>query len=121
MTSQFTETDRLTSYPPIGKIFQLTLNKEKRYFMLVNTGYCHNFDELQERIMERGNIPEYRWWGVFKNTFPKSDEEGPIGLPCDRSGFFPCIYANGERAYHLVQSEFGEQWRWLIEVHIHSF
>jgi len=99
----------MSSYPPVGEIFELTLTKDQcdgmkmvrnlvrdpkywRYngqkltagstakFKLVKSGFCDNFQEAADRLKEHGEIPAGQWLQAFKAAYPEPDGSYPVGV-----------------------------------------
>lgn len=116
-----------------------------RWFGYVSTGWKFNGTEITQPIAKRfklvsvrsqfafssvetanaklGIIPEGQWLEVFRRVFPQSDYRGPVGIARaswvhpNGMSLFPCLYRFGDARFNFISNcDFGEEWRWLVEV-----
>lgn len=101
---------------------RLVVGKQTCRFKLVSVGFCRNLDEVRQKLVEHGEIPGGQWREAFKASYPKSDNDGPIGVidfswvsPRDIA-HFPFIFAGGGSSFCWVVGGFDEGWRWLVQL-----
>lgn len=92
-----------------------------RAFKLVRAGCCcSNLDEVRQKLAQYGEIPEGQWCQAFKDAYPHSDGNGPVGI-ADPSWVlpngvivFPGVDSGGTSGFYLADDVRGENWRWLV-------
>ena len=140
------------TYPMIAAVFELTLDgddsknqplamvrrdgysgnwkhkgpvvkgQHTRRFKLVQVGYCRNLDEVRQKLVAHGEIPEGQWREAFKAAYPTPDGAGPVGiadpswLDSDGGADFPYVYSDGSSYFHWADDGRIERWRWLVAV-----
>ena len=93
---------------------------QTRRFKLVRVGYCHNLDEVRQKLAQYGEVPEGQWREAFKVAYPKYDGNGPVGFAdpswVDPSGSasFPVVHSDGFSYFDWAELERGGRWRWLV-------
>jgi len=140
------------TYPMIAAVFELTLDgddsknqplamvrrdgysgnwkhkgpvvkgQHTRRFKLVQVGYCRNLDEVRQKLVAHGEIPEGQWREAFKAAYPNPDGKGPIGfadpswLDSHDVASFPCVFSLGGSIFVWADDGQHERWRWLVAV-----
>jgi len=140
------------TYPMIAAVFELTLDgddsknqplamvrrdgysgnwkhkgpvvkgQHTRRFKLVQVGYCRNLDEVRQKLVAHGEIPEGQWREAFKAAYPNPDGKGPIGfadpswLDSHDVASFPYVYSLGSSFFRWAVSDRSGRWRWLVAV-----
>lgn len=77
-------------------------------FKLVRVGDCHNFDEVRQRLVLYGVVPNGQWREAFKDKYPRPDGRGPIGF-CGLSWVRPI----GDRVFRVFPSLIDKGGAWL--------
>ena len=135
------------TYPAVGEVFELMLDgdahsplemvqrdgysgnwkhkgpvvkgRHTRRFKLVQVGYCRNLDEVRQKLVAHGEIPEGQWREAFKAAYPNPDGKGPIGfadpswLDSHDVASFPYVYSLGSSFFRWAVSDRSGRWRWL--------
>jgi hypothetical protein len=93
---------------------------QTRKFRLVQVGYCSHWDELRQKLRDKGTIPEGQWRQAFLQAFPGHDGQGPVGV-ADASwvhpygaASFPCVASDGNPGFGWAVCDFDGGWRWLV-------
>lgn len=108
----------IPQYPANNEKFELTVDGQTKWFMLVNVGYQPNWESLQAAITPHGSATGESERAAFKKKFPQADGNGPIGftkIPIGRADF-PYVYADGDLRFDWTGFVFYASWRWLVEV-----
>lgn len=115
---------RRDCYDPAGwkYIGKKVTGKQVRRFKLVRVGRCRNLNEVREKLVAHGSIPEGQWREAFKTAYPEPDENSPVGfadpswVDPDGNANFPYIYGGGNSDFRWADNDFNEDRRWLVGV-----
>jgi len=108
----------IPQYPPNNEKFELTVDGQTKWFMLVNVGYQPNWESLQAALTPHGSATGESERAAFKKKFPQADGKGPIGFTKIPRGSarFPCVRTDGDLYFYWTAYDFNARWRWLVEV-----
>jgi len=107
---------------------QLMTGSFTRRFKLESVGDCTDLEDVRDKLVPFGNIPQGQWLQVFREVYPQNDGWGPIGVadpswvrPDDELGErFPVVYrgllGDWRPRFGHTQNARGVRWRWLVEV-----
>ena len=108
----------IPQYPANNEKFQLTIDGQTKWFMLVSADTQPNWQSLQAILASHGSATGESERAAFKKNFPQSDGKGPIGftkIPYG-SAVFPCVLTAGALIFYWPVLDFPGSWRWLVEV-----
>lgn len=106
------------TYPANNEKFELTVDWQTKWFMLVNVGYQPNWQALQDALTPHGSATGESERTAFKKKFPRADGRGPIGFAKIPLGYahFPSVSTDGDLYFYWAVNDFNAFWRWLVEV-----
>lgn len=109
-------------YPAKNEKFQLTINGQTKWFMLVSVGYQPSWESLQAALAPHQVNLDAPWLDAFKKAFPKKDGKGPIGIAKaswvfpDGGARFPSVVTDDGVRFDWADFAFFAGWRWLVGV-----
>lgn len=108
----------ILQYPANNEKFELTIDGQTKWFMLVSVGYQPSWKSLQAALTPHGSATGESERAAFKKKFPQADGKGPVGFTKIPSGraHFPYVDSDGDLHFGWPGPDFGADWRWLVVV-----
>jgi hypothetical protein len=90
---------------------------QTEFIKIVEIGSCQNYNEVLNKLVSHGSIPEGQWIGGLKVRpdskrmigFPDATWVNPAGQHC-----FPYINREGKLCFRRVAGSYGPIWGWVV-------